>query len=232
MSNLSGLADFLNAALYAFRFEEEANSIYHPSEREVSRLGLALEPSADIGEWVRIEFLDALFLHRPWGLDKTTLPKGVGVLAYHLAFDEALTLGYNPRLAEILGMRGLEPLGFKEERPIGMIGDVSPTSSVYVHNLTKEIFGGLERAHEGTRVEVSRVAVIGAMNPALIREAAARGAGVYLTGQYRKSAQKAVEETGLGVLETGHARSERWGLRALGHLLSERFCGLEVVLRA
>ncbi|HEX8361849.1 MAG TPA: hypothetical protein VF613_17150, partial [Longimicrobium sp.] len=57
-----------------------------PSAREVRRLGLALEPPA------RVESLDALFLHRPWGMRDVR----IGVLASHLPFDERLTIGFNP----------------------------------------------------------------------------------------------------------------------------------------
>ena len=73
------------------------------------------------------------------------------------------------------------------------------------------------------------LAVVGAMNAALVHEAAAAGADVYLTGQYRPSAAAAVRETGLGVIAVGHARSEAWGLTALTTALRLRFADLEVL---
>ena len=68
-----------------------------PSEREVRRLGLALEPPA------HVDGLDALFLHRHWRMRDA----GIGVLASHLPFDERLTIGYNPDLAEALKAAGI-----------------------------------------------------------------------------------------------------------------------------
>jgi hypothetical protein len=40
----------------------------------------------------------------PGSCNPEQLEPDVGVISYHLAFDERLTLGFNPRLAEVLGM--------------------------------------------------------------------------------------------------------------------------------
>ncbi len=230
MPALDDLTTFLDHALTANVYKDEQTGIYLPSGRNITRLGVALEPPADLQAWVKYECLDALFLHRPWRLEQNALPDNVGVLAYHLPFDDHLTLSFNPRLAAALGLKGLEVLGTKEARRIGMIGDVEAQSVGKVRKAVEEAFGGLERVHLGPLTEVTRVAVVGAMNPGLIHEAFERGAGVYITGQYRKSAQKAVLETGLSVLEVGHRRSELWGLRALAGMLRERWADLAVLL--
>ena len=70
------------------------------------------------------------------------------------------------------------------------------------------------------------------MNDALIREAADRGAGLYLTGQYRTPAQAAVNETGIAVAAVGHCRSEAWGLRALADVLRERWPELVILVNS
>lgn len=68
------------------------------------------------------------------------------------------------------------------------------------------------------------------MNDALIREAADRGVGLYLMGQYRTLAQAAVDETGVAVTAAGHRRSEEWGLRALADALRERWPKLVILV--
>ena len=90
------------------------------------------------------------------------------------------------------------------------------------------VYGVQDGAQKG---EVTRACVVGAMRPALIYEAAERGAQVYLTGQYRKGAAQAVTEMGVSVFEIGHERSEVWGLRTLATTLREEFPNLKVVLR-
>lgn len=230
MPTLADVAAFLDELLAAARYPGDENGIYLPSQTLVARLGLALEPLSGLAAWVQQEELDALFLHRPWRLAPEALPAEVGVLAYHLAFDEGLTLGMNPWLAEELGMSGLEPLGKKEGRTIGMLGRVPPAPFARVKTTVEGVFGGLEGALPNRGGEVARLAVVGAMSAALVEEAAVRGADLYVTGQFRPAARRAALETGVGVLEVGHARSERWGLTVLAKLLRERFAGLEVVL--
>lgn len=224
---IEALSQFLDQLFDVQQFGEDQGGVYRTSRRPIQRLGLALEPWPQLAAWASAEHLDALFLHRPW---KLQLQQDIGVVAYHLAFDEYLTLGFNSRLATVLGISGLEVLGYKSGRPIGMLGKVFTPSFPHYASLVAEVFGDLDQATANATTEVSQVAVVGAMSDTLVREAAARGAEVYVTGQLRQPAAQAVRETGIGVLVVGHRRSEEWGLRALAGVLRERWAGLEVVL--
>ena len=230
MIRINDIAQFLNHFFAAHRFGNDQNGVYLPSTRPIARFGLALEPWAGLAEWASAEKLDALFLHRPWQLQPGQLPSDVGVVAYHLAFDENLTLGFNSRLAGVLGMSKLEVLGEKEGRAIGMIGDIPTQSFASYCGCVDEVFGGQDEARAGICREASRVAVVGAMTDALVRLAASRGADVYITGQLRQPAQAAMLETGIGVVGVGHRRCEEWGLRALAAVLCERWSRLKVIL--
>ena len=234
MPTFNDINTFLSLYFSTERFENDQNGVYKASERSVRRIGLLLEPFPSIADWTREEALDALFIHRPWRLEKMTPPEGdVGILAYHYAFDELLTTGYNPRLADALLMRDVEVLGHKEGRPLGMIGDVPRVDLRTFQAQVREIFGGLEGAYlsEEPGDEVARVCVVGAMRDPLVREARERGADVYITGQYRDHARGAVDDTGMSILEIGHERCERWGLRALAGVLRERYVDLFILLR-
>ena len=221
--------DVLHAAIFAG--VDDQNGWYLPCGRPVvRRLGLALEPWPDLARWTNDARIDALFLHRPWSLTdlqrETLRDAGIGVLAYHLAFDERLTTGFNPALAAACGWGEPEVLGYKDRRPLGMACALpAPVSFDTLAAQLRAEFGGLEQVAPpatGGVVMVARVAVVGAMTDALMREAHARGVGVYVTGQWRQPAAKAVLETGLGVVALGHHRSELWGLHALARLLRER----------
>lgn len=228
---LADLAAFLNRLLLAdqFRDAEDPAGVYRASERPVGAVGLLLDPWEGLPTWIAAEEIDALVVHRPWRLPLAEL-RDVGVLAYHLAFDERLTLGYNPRLAAELGMTDLDVLGRKDGRPIGMLGSVPEQPATGFVDRLNHLFCGLEETVAGDHSAISRVAVVGAMTDALVREAASRGATLYVTGQIRAPARVAVVETGLGVVAVGHHRSEIWGLRALAAVLGERWPGLRVVL--
>ncbi|MDB5239534.1 MAG: hypothetical protein JWP57_159 [Spirosoma sp.] len=239
---VNDIAHFLESEFNIGRYpQSEQGGVYHPSERPIRRLGLALEPFPDLAAWVANNQLDALWLHRPWKLDLTLLPPTVSVAYNHLHFDEHLTMGYNPRMAAQLSATGpLEPLGFKQsiyetgellpQRPIGMLFDTEKQNVAEWVRRAQMLFGGYDRLEAGRQSTVGRVAVVGAMNDALIREAADRGGTLYFTGQYRPSAQKAVDETGITVISVGHRRSEEWGVRALDDLLRQCWPELNVLV--
>ena len=236
---LLGLLDeVLNASIFAGL--DDPHGWFLPPARPLQRLGLALEPFPTFGDWVAAENLDAVFLHRPWSLTdpqrQALRHAGIGVLAYHLAFDERVTTGFNPALATACGWGEPEVLGRKEGRPLGMT--CALPARVPFDAMAAQLraeFGVLEQVTPpaaGDGETITRVAVIGAMTDALVREAHSRGAGVYVTGQWRQPARAAVRETGLGVVALGHRRTELWGLRALSRLLRAQTetSDLEVVL--
>ncbi|MBD2099848.1 Nif3-like dinuclear metal center hexameric protein [Leptolyngbya sp. FACHB-261] len=227
---LDELAQFLDRFLAVHPFDSDQRGIYRPSSRPIRRLGLSLEPWSQLSTWVNRERLDALFLHRPWDLQLEHLPPDLGIVAYHLAFDERLTLTFNPRLGQILGMASLEVLGEKAGRPIGMLGEVELQSIDQCCQQLRAIFGNVEEVLLGTQPSVYRIAIVGAMTDSLVRQAAERGANLYITGQFRKVARQALLETGLSLVVVGHRRSEEWGLRALAGVVRERWAGLEVLL--
>ena len=235
--------DLLHAAIFAGT--DDQNGIFLPSDRPVHRLGLALEPFPTLDTWVASERLDALFLHRPWHLTEahrhSFTADQIGVLAYHLAFDERLTTGFNPVLAERCGWGTPELLGQKEGRPLGMTCVLSEllTFDGFVARLEKEFGGPLhlryprDLRYKNTicdNFSVKKIAVVGAMTDRLVRDAHAAGVDVYVTGQFRHPAARAVEETGLGVVELGHGRSEIWGLSTLAQLLRTHLPATEIVL--
>ena len=229
---LGDLTAFLDDALGAGAFPlDERGGVFRPGDgRPLARVGVALEPWPGLARWAARERLDALFLHRPWRLMPDALGAGVGVVWSHLPFDERLTTGYNPRLADALALAVLDPLGEKGGRPLGMLGAAAPAPAGAWAARVTAVFGGCEaELVPDPGAPVARVAVVGAMTDALVHEAAARGAGLYVTGQLRQPARAAAAETGVAVVAVGHARAEWWGVRALAHLVAERWGGVRVV---
>jgi putative NIF3 family GTP cyclohydrolase 1 type 2 len=230
--SLEAIAEFLNHLFGVERFpHSERGGIYLASSHPIKRIGLALEPGEKFQEWLTAESVNALFLHRPWKLEKEQITDKIGIISYHLPFDEYLTMGFNIRLAQVLNISNLEILGEKENRPIGMLGEIPSESFANLCDRLSQIFGGYEKIIQPINPEITRIAVVGAMTDSLVREASVRGADVYITGQLRKPAAEALEETKIGAIAVGHYRSEVWGLRALAGILQERWPSLEVVIK-
>ncbi len=240
MPTFNNLTTYLNARLTTARYPASEWGVYVPGDQPIHRLGLCLDPFPELGTWVVQHQIDALWLHRPWQVAPGMLPPDVPVLFHHLPFDEQLTTGMNKPLANALGMTNLEEIGYKQvadaagmllpKRPIGMIGDVPEHTYDDWLSLIRTEFGGYERAERGLARTYGRVAVVGAMNPALIQEAHERGVELYLTGEYRNGTQPMVDQTGMTVIAIGHRRTEEWGLRALAGIFWNKWAELDVVI--
>lgn len=172
--------------------------VVHPPARDVRRLGIALEPDADLDAWCEALELDAVLLHRPWG---AAVQDGVGLLGAHEALDAMIV----PWLADVARMATSRWLG-----PQLLVGLCEPGARERI----AEALGGEEGFHAGALAE-EVVAIASAMTDELVRAAAAAGAGLYVTGTWRVPGADAVTETAIDVQVTGHERTERWALREL-----------------
>ncbi|MDL2343638.1 Nif3-like dinuclear metal center hexameric protein [Deinococcus sp. MIMF12] len=187
----------------------------------VRRLALALEP-ADLPPTVEA---DALFLHRSRRVGDGW--PGLGVLTAHDGFDTHLTTGPNRRLARALGWSDVEEVMW-EGRVVGLSATPPQRGWASFRAALHAELGGEDDAWPPQPPAGSlRLALMNAMNPALVGHVAGLGVRVYLTGQLRPSAVGAARERGLGVVALGHRRTEVWGLRRLARELEGAFPGLE-----
>jgi putative NIF3 family GTP cyclohydrolase 1 type 2 len=186
------------------------------------------------------------FLHRPFDLDRHRVRKGVLVLASHTSFDENLTVGWNPALAERLGMDIRDSLvvqGYKRdpERRIGIVGRVSTILGPLLQAIETE-FGAIEHAQEGLSEEISLIAIMNAFSheevDRVIDMAQEKkwipwefplGQNVlYLTGQPRDSGLTAARKHGMTVVCVGHRVAEQWGIAYIAKQLRSTFPNVQV----
>lgn len=217
MPDLPALARWLTDTL------GEPQPLVRPSARPVTRLALALEPgdlpaepSAELGA-------DALFLHRSRGVGERW--PGVGVLGVHDGFDLHLTTGPNGRLACALGWQDVRQVEW--ERASGLIATPPQPTWEALRSALQREFGGEDTSFPPADLQAPRVALMNAMRPGLLEQAADSGVTVYLTGQLRPAAVAAAQARGVGVIALGHRRTEEWGLRQLARELKEAFPGLD-----
>lgn len=228
--SLRDLALELAPLLHANRYAREGDpaGVWIATERPVRQLALRLEAGRVPYVWA--EEIDAVLIHRPFGLWPAQLPEGLGVLAYHRALDTQLSIGSRP-LADALELAlDDEPLR-RDGNAIGFVGtrrQPDPLDSVL--RRLEGAFGGWEETlNTETQRGIHRIALVNAMTDALVRDAIARDADLYLTGQVRGPARQAVADTGIPVVAVGQDRAEAWGLREIGRRLTARWPALVIV---
>jgi putative NIF3 family GTP cyclohydrolase 1 type 2 len=201
----------------------------------MARLGLALEPWPGLRHWAERERLDALFLHRRWGVEPMLPALRMAVVASHEGFDRRFGFGSNPELQAALGLRLTGRLAERDGYPLGTVAEGTPRTMAALRAELVAIFGGLagEVAGDADRPAerlAERIAIARAMTAELVREAAALGADAYVTGQLRRPAMAAAADAGMHVFAVGHRRSERWALGVLAATLDRCWPGLGLCL--
>ncbi|KAL6712677.1 hypothetical protein ACN47E_000554 [Coniothyrium glycines] len=189
------------------------------------------------------------FLHRPFDLDRRAVRKGTLVLSSHTSFDEVLTVGWNPYLAERLSMNVVACLciqgykgkaGWDPDRKIGIMGQVTQHREMLVRRIQHE-FGPMELVQEGLADEIHVVAIMNAFNEEQVHRVldTAREEGwvppegngrnmLYLTGQPRIAGLDAAQAQGMSVVCVGHRQAEDWGIRYMANELRAAFPGVRV----
>ncbi|MCB0076238.1 MAG: Nif3-like dinuclear metal center hexameric protein [Anaerolineales bacterium] len=205
-------------------FPAATNGLWRAGDgRPLQRLAVALAGSEPVAEAALSASVDALLLHRPWGLGP--LPDAVAVIAAHEALDARLTTGHNPWLAARLGFTLVSSIGERDGWPLVAVaerGDAMPIAAFWQRLRTECATWQLWNDH-ALPTPLRCIALANAMRPALVRGAAAAGAQLYLTGSLRPSAASALRESGMVAVGLGHAPPERWGLRWLATEIAARF---------
>jgi putative NIF3 family GTP cyclohydrolase 1 type 2 len=186
------------------------------------------------------------FLHRPFLLDRRLVRKDLLVLASHTSFGENLTIGWNPALAQRLGMVLDNSLCVEEddegdEQKMGIIGEVSAYLGQLLQGIEKE-FGAIEHAQEGLSEEIKVVAMMNEFSADEVHRVldlaqtqewapSVENFGrhvLYLTGEPNNSGLAAAKERGMTVVCVGNRSAEQWGISYLATSIRNAYPMLQV----
>lgn len=158
---------------------------------------------------------------------KALLGADINLLAYHLPLDVHGELGNNVQLAKLLGwevLGGLEP---DNPRSVGLYGELPDAVEGSV--LARQMAAVLQREPlhiAGNDRPIKRIAWCTGAAQGYIERAISLGADAYVTGEVSEPTVHAARENGIHFFAAGHHATERYGVKALGEHLAERF-GLE-----
>ncbi|KAJ9104401.1 hypothetical protein QFC20_004537 [Naganishia adeliensis] len=221
--------------------------IYHTPRRQAPINRLVLSVTAKSGIYSLLTPQTAVFLHRPWDLDRRRLTPSTLVLTSHQRLDELLTTGHNTPLLHRLGCADpMVPItGYKNdpERKMGLVARLPSSHQPLAHwiqRITSEFQGLESTAVQDPSVVPRFLACMNAFEPTLIDQSIAAAQSissepvspaqlVYLTGQSRPLGATYAERLGMPVLCTGHRRAEVWAVNWLAQIARE-VLGWEVLV--
>lgn len=150
------------------------------------------------------------------------LQADVSLLAYHLPLDAHPTLGNNAQLAKCLGV---QPLGrFGPGAAPAWYGELAqPVSSESFAETIAQSLGRAPLHVPGGPRDVRRIGWCTGAAQDYILDAAVLGLDAYVSGEISERTVHVARELGIHFFAAGHHATERFGAKALGAHLAEKF---------
>ncbi|MDX1705536.1 Nif3-like dinuclear metal center hexameric protein [Pseudidiomarina sp.] len=155
---------------------------------------------------------------------QTLLQQDLNLFGYHLPLDVHPELGNNAQLARLMGWNNVGPLsGIK---PTGVVMTSELNSELSAESLAEQLESILQRAltcFVPTEQPIKRVAWCTGGGQGYIDAAADAGCDAFITGEVSEQTVHSAREQGIAFYAAGHHATERYGIKALGEHLAERF---------
>ncbi len=233
---LHELDNYIASLLEAGRFRDYCpNGIQVQGRAEIRRVASAVTASQQVLEAAAAWGADAILVHHGYfwrnedacitGIKKRRiahlLRHDISLLAYHLPLDAHDELGNNAQLGKVLGFVELGRFG---EQDIAFHGELARTHTL--NELKLHVAAQLQREPQvignGQR-SITRIAWCSGAAQGYFEAAIALGVDAFLTGEISEQNVHVAEETGVAFIAAGHHATERYGIRALGGHVAERF---------
>jgi len=155
---------------------------------------------------------------------KRIMDAEINLYAYHLPLDVHPVLGNNSQLAKLMGWPA--PQAVSSIKPVGVVMMsqlANPQSgSAIVQQLERQLDRRVTVAIHHER-PIQRVAWCSGGGQGFIDQAAALGADLFISGEVSEQTTHSAREQGIDFIAAGHHATERYGVKALGEHLAERF---------
>ncbi len=241
--NRSELQRWLDETLRPSRFVDYCpNGLQVEGRPEIRKLVTGVTASQAFIDRAVQEHADGILVHHGWfwrGEDptirgvrrqriETVLAHKLNLFAYHLPLDAHPEYGNNMQLAKVLG---LKPEFDVNGQPVtggskDLIWFGAPEHPITLEQLVVGIGSSLNRQPvfigKAQRL-CRRVAWCTGGAQGMFEEAIAAGVDAYITGEISEPNAHLARESGVAFISAGHHATERYGVKALGQAIAERF---------
>lgn len=146
------------------------------------------------------------------------LENNLNLLGFHLPLDAHPLIGNNISLCRLLGVKNPAPFD------VGFIGELEQSLAFekFVQLVNSKLPTTAWTIAAGPK-KVKRVGIISGGSSPDFAEAWERGADTYICGDIREEVVRAVEESGINLINAGHYNTEKLGVKNLGELVAKKF---------
>jgi dinuclear metal center YbgI/SA1388 family protein len=150
---------------------------------------------------------------------KALMDHNINLIAYHLPLDAHSEVGNNSQLANKLKMNKLHTF---TNQQLALIGQVKSSSG---EAMAKKLHKLLNRKplHINCNRKIKRLALCTGAAQSYLMEAIAEGADAFISGEISENTVHIARENNIHYFAAGHHATERFGVKALGKHLADKF---------
>lgn len=237
------LVEYLDTFLNCRIFDDSTvNGLQIEGKNKIERVVTGVSPSLRLFSTASRNLADAVILHHGlfWkrgtpapfcltGILKRRVAEivrsDINLFAYHLPLDGNEILGNNKLIAQAIGLQDIHMIAeIGETFPLIAVGDL-PVPLDFP-SACQQIDASLGEQGFSIKLperKIERIAVVSGAGGDCWRDAAAAGAQMLVTGEINEPHVREAEEAGISLYAGGHYNTEKWGIRALGEHLAQRF---------
>lgn len=230
------LLQYINELFQTKLYEDYApNGLQVEGKSEIKKIVTGVTACQALIDAAIAEQADAVLVHHGYfwkgedacivGMKKkrvqALLKHDINLLAYHLPLDAHPELGNNAQLSRVLG---LPIAGYSGKN--NLIAYAKLPTSLTVSEVTKLLEQKLQRSPlvVGPQAkEIQSIAWCTGAAQGYIQAALELGADAYISGEISEQTTHIADECGITYFAAGHHATERYGVKALGQHLAERF---------
>ncbi len=156
---------------------------------------------------------------------KFLLDNDISLAAYHLPLDAHPVIGNNIQIIKKLGLKKIKPFGIYKGVSYSFSGQYEkPLNFKTLLNKTEKIFKP-ERyiVFPYGKKDIKTIGIASGDASFSIHEAIDKKLDVFITGSSSESIQAITKEEKINFIAVGHYNSEKFGVQALGRLITKKF---------
>lgn len=232
------LTRYLNNYLSAADFHDVGpNDLQVEGKEDISKIVTGVSACVALFEKAIEQQADAVIVHHGliWEFErpiykggykkriKALLENDINLYGYHLPLDAHPVVGNNIVLANLLGLNKVKLFGDHGGQLIGMRGALDGTDPGTIFELIRDKINPDALIYPYGPDKIYNVGVISGGAQKDVKQAVLQGLDLYLTGEVSEHTMHYVKEEGIHFAAAGHHATERFGVRALGDHLRDKF---------
>ena len=232
------LTNFLATYLKSNEYKDDCpNGLQVEGTKIVKKIFTGVSASVELFQKAIAEKADTIIVHHGiiWNFERPVyrggyrerirllLSNDINLYAFHLPLDAHEEIGNNAQICQRLEMKNIQPFGNIKGQYIGMKGEIDKVEKELFFRRISKLVERDPLIFDSGPDMVEKIGVISGGAQKYFDQAVSEGLDVYLTGEVSEHIMHYAKEEKIHFISAGHYATEKFGIIALGKLLSQRF---------